>query len=96
MRDPIKRLRHPAADHEYAVANNGIPLEAALFTSTVPAQFSPKDLMRMVRGAQDPHGPMKIAVLFAALKGKVGWDVPMLDLPAAEKWCADHKPKCDE
>jgi citrate lyase gamma subunit len=86
-----------AADYENAVANSPItPLDAALFTTTAPTQFSPKDLMRMIRTAQDPHGPMKIAVLFATMKGKVGWDVPILDLPAAEKWCAAHKPKCDE
>jgi citrate lyase gamma subunit len=86
-----------AADYENAVATSPTPpLDAALFTSTVPAQFSPKDLMRMIRTAQDPHGPMKIAVLFFTMKGKVGWDVPTLDLPAAEKWCAAHKPKCDE
>ena len=89
-------LRLIAADYENAVANNGIPGEAALFTTTLPAQFSPKDLMRMIHTAQDPHGPMKIAVLFATMKGKVSWDVPILDLPAAEKWCAAHKPKCDE
>jgi hypothetical protein len=89
-------LRLIGADYEYAVANNNIPIEAAIFTTTLPAQFSAKDLMRMIRTAQDPHGPMKIAILFATMKGKVSWDVPMLDLPAAEKWCAQHKPKCDE
>ena len=88
-------LRLIAADYENIVGTN-TPLEAAFFTTTAPAQFSPKDLMRMIRTAQDPHGPMKIAVLFATMKGKVGWDVPMLDLPAAEMWCAAHKPKCDE
>jgi citrate lyase gamma subunit len=90
-------LRLIAADYENFVATNALPpFEAALFTTTAPEQFSPKDLMRMIRTAQDPHGPMKIAVLFVVMKKKVGWDVPMLDLPAAEKWCAEHKPKCEE
>jgi hypothetical protein len=50
----------------------------------------------MIREAPDPHGPMRIAFLFATMKEKAGWNVPMLDLPAAEKWCANHKPKCDQ
>jgi citrate lyase gamma subunit len=94
-------LRLIGADYAQAVANNSVgnntlPFEVALFTTTLPSQFSPKDLMRMIRTVQDPHGPMKIAVLFAEMKTKVGWDVPILDLPAAEKWCAGHKPKCEE
>jgi citrate lyase gamma subunit len=85
-----------AADYEYEVAHFPIPLEAAIATTSVPVQFSPKQLMELIRTAQDPRGPTKVAVGFATMKSKVGWDVPMFDIPAAEKWCAEHKAKCDQ
>jgi citrate lyase gamma subunit len=85
------------ADYEYSVSHTPFPsLDVAMYTTSLPTQFNPKQLMQMIHNAQDPHGPMKIALLFATMKGKVAWDVPMLDVPAAEKWCAEHKPRCEQ
>jgi citrate lyase gamma subunit len=85
-----------SADYEYAVTRLPIPMEAFLGTTTVPEQFSPKQLMQFIRTTEDPRGPTKIAIAFATMKKKVAWDVSTFDIPGAEKWCTSHKPKCDE
>jgi len=57
---------------------------------------TPKALMNVIRYQPDPLAPETIASAFLDMKKRVGWDVPMFDITAAEKWCAQHKPKCEE
>ena len=68
-------------------------------------QFFPsyrlRDLMGKIRQFQGAHAPEEIAKAFLDMKRRVQsdglqWDVPTFDIAAAEKWCAVHKPKCDE
>jgi hypothetical protein len=40
--------------------------------------------------------PYAVAAAFYDMKKLVAWDVQTFDVPAAEKWCAAHKPKCDQ
>lgn len=58
--------------------------------------MTPKQLMQAIRTAQDPQGAIQISRAFYVMKSRVRWDVTMLDIPAAEKWCTEHKPACDQ
>ena len=58
--------------------------------------ITPKALMGIIRGSTGQFAPQNIAQAFLDMKKRVHWDVPVFDIPAAEKWCAAHKPKCDE
>lgn len=57
---------------------------------------TPKALMEVIRHQPDPLAPEIISSAFLDMKKRVGWDVPMFDISAAERWCAQHKPKCEE
>jgi hypothetical protein len=50
-------------------------------------------LIGEIESDKGPMAASRIAEAFADMKQKVAWDV---DIPAAKKWCANHKPKCDE
>jgi histone H3/H4 len=52
-----------------------------------------KELMMTIRTIQQMH---MLAAAFIDMKKLVGWDVQTFDIPAAERWCASHKPKCDQ
>jgi citrate lyase gamma subunit len=82
-----------AADYEQAEAND---LAAQNPAAGPYPNMTPKQLMQVIRTAQDPLGPVQIARAFYVMKNRVKWDVTMLDIPAAEKWCAEHKPACDQ
>jgi citrate lyase gamma subunit len=62
----------------------------------LPFAPTPKALMNVIRYTPDALAPDTIASAFLDMKKRVGWDVPMFDITAAEKWCAQHKPKCEE
>ena len=53
----------------------------------------PKMLMDIIRQHADP---LATAAAFHDLKLRLGWNVSTFDFPAAERWCDQHKPKCDE
>src|SRR5262249_21723067 len=80
-------LTEVAADYEKTTSTTG-PL--------LPPNFETKYLLPTIRSDQGPFAPTRVAEAFQRLKAKTSWDVPMFDIPAAEKWCAEHKPKCDE
>jgi hypothetical protein len=82
-----------AADYEQAEAND---LPAQNPAMGPYPNMTPKQLMQVIRSAQDPQGPIQISRAFYVMKKKVSWDVPMFDIPAAEKWCVQHKPTCDQ
>jgi hypothetical protein len=57
--------------------------------------------MGKIRLFQGPRAPEEIAKAFLDMKRRVQssggqWNVPMFDIAAAERWCATHKPKCEE
>ncbi len=56
---------------------------------------TPKQLMVIIRTGQEPFSAQQTTWAFFDMKKRVHWDVPMFDIPAAEKWCAAHKPSCD-
>jgi len=64
----------------------------------LPSISAPKQLMGIIRNQQDPvpYGMQLVTQAFLDMKKRVGWDVQVFDIPAAEKWCVEHKPKCDE
>lgn len=51
-----------------------------------------KDLMVVIRTNDDAN---IVAAAFAGFRELSGTKVQVFDLPAAEKWCDDHKPKCE-
>ncbi|HKW61907.1 MAG TPA: hypothetical protein VJN89_05125 [Candidatus Acidoferrum sp.] len=87
-------LTEIAADYERWMTVPGAYTQNA--NSFFMPNLSPKMLMQVIRQVQDPLGPMQVTQAFLDMKKRVGWDVPMFDIPAAEKWCATHKPRCDE
>ncbi len=58
--------------------------------------ITPKLLMEIIRHSTGQFAPQQVAQAFLDMKKRVRWDVQMFDIPAAEKWCTQHKPKCDE
>jgi hypothetical protein len=54
---------------------------------------SPSKLMKIIR---EDQAPIRIEAAFHAMQERFNWNVQPFDIPAAEKWCADNKPKCDE
>jgi hypothetical protein len=54
---------------------------------------TPKELMATIRTIEAMN---PLAAAFMDMKKIVAWDVQTFDIPAAEKWCSDHKPKCDQ
>lgn len=64
----------------------------------LPNVSSPKQLMGVIRNQQDPvpFGMQQVTQAFLDMRKRVGWNVQVFDIPAAEKWCTEHKPKCDE
>jgi hypothetical protein len=52
-----------------------------------------KGLMGIIHNADRPE---TVAAAFFDMKKLVSWNVPTFDIPAAEKWCVSHKPKCEE
>jgi hypothetical protein len=62
----------------------------------IPLPNTPKtarDLMATIRTVQEPY---VLAAAFIDMKKLAAWDVQTFDIPAAEKWCANHKPTCDQ
>jgi citrate lyase gamma subunit len=57
---------------------------------------TPRQLMAVIKNPGEVYSARMTAWAFLDMKKRVGWDVPMFDIPAAEKWCAQHKPKCGE
>jgi citrate lyase gamma subunit len=91
-------LTEIAADYEVAATQRA----AAFNPQNKPDFFllafasTPKALMNVIRHQPDPLAPEIISSAFLDMKKRVGWDVPMFDISAAERWCAQHKPKCEE
>lgn len=80
-------LTQVAADYQSSAPNR-----QRLLPLGMPTKF----LIGEIESDKGPLAPYRIAEAFDDMKQRVGWDVPMFDIPAAEKWCAQHKPKCDE
>jgi hypothetical protein len=93
-KDPDRAFAHStllaiAADYEAAMKNNNFSL--------LPAGLPPKSLMGTIRlDSSGPRAAMRVAEAFVQMQKKVQWDVQTFDIPAAEKWCTQHKPKCEE
>lgn len=62
--------------------------------------YSIKGLMEVIRHSDEAKpqnkSPYLIAQAFVEMKKRVNWDVGTFQIAAAEKWCAQHKPKCEE
>jgi hypothetical protein len=93
-------LAQIGSDYEAVVTNRpgiGVPGgPTSPLAALIPAPYTPKtgkDLMATIRNMQEPH---TLAAAFIEMKKIVAWDVQTFDIPAAEKWCAQHKPKCDQ
>jgi hypothetical protein len=67
------------------------PLAALIPPPNTPK--SAKELMMTIRTMPETH---TVAAAFMEMKKLVAWDVQTFDIPAAEKWCASHKPRCDQ
>ena len=78
-------------------------------TATIYGQ-SNIDLLFQMRGAAAvPHQTLKellsvihtsqdlalVTVAFMKIKEMTGSQIQVFDIPAAEKWCAEHKPRCE-
>jgi hypothetical protein len=86
-----------ATDYERSFMINPIIVQKSDFFF-LPALSTPKQLMGIIRNQQDPvpYGMQQVTQAFLDMRKRVGWEVQVFDIPAAEKWCAEHKPKCDE
>jgi hypothetical protein len=72
---------------------NSDPLMAIGGIGMTGAAKTPKGLMGLIRNVDNPAA---VAAAFFDMKKLTDWNVQTFDIPAAEKWCANHKPKCDE
>jgi len=72
---------------------NSDPLLVLGGIGVTEAAKTPKGLVGIIRNADNPTS---VAAAFFDMKKRVGWNVETFDIPAAEKWCASHKPKCNE
>jgi len=79
----------------YGIGLPGGPTSAlaAFFSPPSLAPKTPKELMGTIRSIESMNA---LAATFMDMKKVVAWDVQTFDIPAAEKWCSDHKPKCDQ
>jgi hypothetical protein len=62
----------------------------------IPPPYTPKtakDVMATIRTMQEVN---TLTAAFIDMKKLVAWDVRTFDIPAAERWCANNKPKCDQ
>jgi hypothetical protein len=83
------------ADYEQRIIQTP-GIDPVLFSGAIGATEAVKTgkgLMGIIHNAENPA---TIAGAFFDMKKRVGWDVQTFDIPAADKWCASHKPKCDE
>ncbi len=51
-----------------------------------------KDVMEIIRRSSDVYG---VALGFVELNEMSAAQISVFDIPAAEKWCDEHKPRCD-
>ena len=56
------------------------------------AATTPKGLMGIIHNSDYPE---IVAAAFLDLKEMTGMPVRVFDIPAAERWCVEHGPKCD-
>jgi hypothetical protein len=81
-------------NRSYGVGFPGGPTTAlAAFIPPPYTPKTPKELMGTIRTIETMNA---LAAGFIDMKKLVGWDVQTFDIPAAEKWCSDHQPKCDQ
>jgi len=62
-------------------------------------QLTAKQLMALIKTPPEDESPVvtnQIVQAFLDMKRRFHWDVQVFDVPAAEKWCAAHKPTCDQ
>lgn len=59
---------------------------------------TPKKLMTVIRTKEEYgiYDAQRTARAFSDMKARVHWNVSMFDIPAAEKWCTEHRPTCDQ
>jgi hypothetical protein len=57
-----------------------------------PPPKTMKDVMEIIRKSNDVYG---VALAFMDLNETSGAQISVFDVPAAEKWCDEHKPRCD-
>jgi len=89
-------LKQIGADYERGLALRTGASEMADPTFLFFPRYQLKDLMGNIQHFQGPHAPEEVAKAFLDMKKRVQWNVPMFDIAAAERWCAAHKPKCEE
>lgn len=94
-------LTEIAADYESSLVRFNSPYQTDpnfFFWGTQVGNVAttPKTLMGIIHTSVGQFAPQYIAKAFLDMKKRTHWDVPMFDIPAADKWCAAHKPKCDE
>jgi hypothetical protein len=58
-----------------------------------PPPKTPRQALAMIKAPKSP--PIEVAAAFAVFRELSGSSVSTFDIPAAEKWCADHQQKCD-
>jgi hypothetical protein len=101
--DPLLReyakstLRQIGADYEtsikqYMKTQPDTALATAAKTTAPNQPKTPKEFMEIIRHSEDVY---LVAAAFHDLTKVVGTQIPAFDVPAAERWCAEHRPKCD-
>jgi hypothetical protein len=90
-------LRLIGADYEQSLKGIVVPggVTAVVMFGGIgmaEAAKTPKGLMGIIHNAESAQ---LIAAAFIELKKITGMPVQVFDIPAAERWCAENRPKCD-
>lgn len=93
-------LTEVAADYERVIINRippGTPGAPPTYIGQfIPDPYTPKTPQKLLATIRTIQGPHELTAAFLDMKKLLAWDVPNFDITAAEKWCTQHKPKCDE
>jgi hypothetical protein len=68
-----------------------LKLEALLFS---PGK-APTGLKSILLAIQHSDNVNAVTASFMVMRETTGANIPVFDIPAAEKWCADNEPKCE-
>ena len=93
VREYVKRSLREIARWCEESAN---PTKTADLTKTRLNEDRPRDMIAKVKRYPDAAHPYDLWRAFHDMRVLTGWNVEAFDSRAAVKWCADHKPKCEE
>jgi hypothetical protein len=65
---------------------------AGVFSNPQPPPKNLKELLETIRRSDNVD---RVAAAFLLMSEMAGTDIKVFDIPAAEKWCAEHRPKCE-